>query len=254
MSQSPGPSLPDDRLCLVDVGGAGGVQDKWLPLADRVMPVLFEPNPEEAARLRDTIARQFASSLVVESALANTVGRRSLNITRYWGCTSMRRPDPAVLSNYRIAPLFEVARTVEVDCTRYDLLHAAGLVPAPDAIKVDVQGFEYEVLLGFGGLLQGCLGIEIETHLYPIYQGQKLLGDMVAFLADFGFVLRGLRPVPSFDGDVVEANAWFTPDIGRWRGLGPAEQAKFSLICETWGLLDYRRIDPAAPHWAIGAP
>ena len=254
MSQSPAPMLPDGRLCLVDVGGAGGVQDKWLQAADRVMPVLFEPNPEEAARLRDSIAGQFGASLVIESALANTVGRRSLNITRYWGCTSMRRPDPAVLSNYRIAPLFEVARTVEVDCTRYDVLHAAGLVPAPDAIKVDVQGFEYEVLLGFGGLLQNCLGIEIETHLYPIYQGQKLLGDMVAFLADFGFVLRRLQPVPSFDGDVVEADAWFTPDIGRWRGLDLAAQAKFSLICETWGLVDYNRIDPTAPHWAIGTP
>ena len=254
MPQSPEPMPPDDRLCLVDVGGAGGVQDKWLRVADRVMPVLFEPNPEEAARLRETIAGQFDQGLVVESALANTVGRRSLNVTRFWGCTSMRRPDPEVLSPYRIAPLFEMARSVEVDCTRYDLLHAAGRVPAPDVIKIDVQGFEYEVLLGFGGLLQNCLGIEIETHLYPIYRGQKLLGDMVAFLADFGFVLRALRPVASFDGDVVEADAWFTPGIARWRAMSPAEQAKSSLFCDTCDLLDYRRIDPAEPHWIVAPP
>ena len=68
-----------------------------------------------------------------------------------------------------------------------------------------------------------------------------LLGDMVAFLADFGFVLRALRPVHSFDGDVVEADAWFTPDITRWRAMSPAQQAKSSLICETCDLLDYRQ-------------
>lgn len=79
------------------------------------------------------------------------------------------------------------------------------------------------MLQGFGELLQTCLGIELETHVYPIYQGQKLLHHLIAFLSDYGFVLRKLtpllnmgapdRPVLSLDGDFVEFDAWFTKNI-----------------------------------------
>lgn len=233
---------PKDRLRLVDVGGAGGLQPKWQPYADRIFPILFEPNPDQASKLRE----EFGAGLVMETALANDIGRRQLNIASYWGCNSLRLPNPDVLSKYRIAFGFDVQSATEVSCTRYDALFHAGRVPAPDAIKVDVQGFEYEVLQGFGGLLQSCLGIELEAHLYPIYQGQKLLHDLVAFLSDFGFVLRAMAPVAHFDGDVVEVDAWFTKNINVWRGLGEDEKRKFSLLCQAWDLIDYDRVDPKA--------
>lgn len=239
---------PSDKLCLVDVGGAGGVQEKWRIRADQVSPILFEPNPVEAAKLRDSLKADFAHSLVVESGLSHIAGTQQLNITQYWGCTSLRRPNREVLSRYRIAPLFEVVATTPVACTRYDALYYAGQVPAPDVIKIDVQGFEYEVLQGFGSLLQTSLGIELEAHLYPIYQGQKLLHHLVSLLADFGFVVRKLSPVPNFDGDVVELDVWFTKNILDWRQLGPPQAEKFRIICETWDLVEYGRVNPSDPH------
>ena len=245
---------PEEKLRLVDVGGAGGLQAKWINVADRVVPILFEPNPAEAASLRSKIAAQFGGGSVLETGLSNTVGTRGLNIAAYWGCTSLRQPNPDILSGYRIGPAFNIIRTEPVACTRYDVLYHDGLAPAPDAIKIDVQGYEYKVLQGFGGLLQNCLGIELETHVYPIYRDQKLLHHIIAFLADFSFVLRRLHPVPSFDGNVVELDAWFTKDIQTWRTLGPVEKAKFSLICETWDLVGYHRIDPHAPHTQIAPP
>lgn len=242
-----------DQIRLVDVGGAGGVQDKWLASASQIVPILFEPNPAEAVKLREIVAAQFTSGLVVERALSNVAGPMTLNVTRHWGCTSMRQPNPDVLSKYRIAPLFDVVNTHVVECTRYDTLHRAGLVPAPDVIKIDVQGFEYEVLLGFGGLLQTCFGIELETHVYPIYRNQKLLGDMIEFLGSFGFALRSLASIPSFDGDVVELDACFTQRIDRWRLLSASDKRKFSLISRTWNIVDYSRVDPDDHHQAIGS-
>ncbi len=239
---------PEHMLRLVDVGGAGGVQPRWGAYADRIIPVAFEPNPAEAAKLRDTLKHTFASALVIEAALSNVVGTHDLNITRFWGCTSLRKPNWDILSKYRIAPAFEVTSTSSVACTRYDALQWAGEVPPPDAIKIDVQGFEYEVLQGFGGLLQTCLGIELETHVYPIYHDQKLLHHLMGLLSDFGFVLRKLTQVSSFDGDVVELDAWFTKDIHAWRRFDPGQQEKFTLICKAWDLIDYARINPAAPH------
>ena len=242
---------PAHILRFVDVGGAGGVQPEWLPYADRILPVMFEPNPQEATKLREELKKAFRSGLVLETGLSNMMGSRNLNLTRYWGCVSLRKPNPDILRKYRVGRLFEVVDAVAVECSRYDALYYKGMVPAPDAIKIDVQGFEYEVLQGFGGLLQHCLGIALEAHIYPIYKDQKLLHDLVGFLADFGFVLRRLSPVSNFDGDVVEVDAYFSKDIEAWRDLDPFGKAKFRLICDAWNLIDYSRIDPAAPHTQI---
>ena len=118
-------------------------------------------------------------------------------------------------------------------------------MPAPDAVKIDVQGYEHEVLQGFGGLLQGCLGIELETHVYPVYQDQKLLGDLIALLEPYGFVLRRLSPVPSFDGDVVELDAWFTQEH---RSLAAAGRGGARQVPHDLRRLGPHRLQPHRPR------
>lgn len=229
-------AVPDEeRLRLVDVGGAGGLQVKWALHADRIAPVLFEPNPAEAAGLRETIGRM-PGGRVLEYGLAHVEGRRTLHITEHPGCTSLLRPNDEFLRRYAIAPSFRIRQTEEVECVRYDRLHAQGDAPAPDVIKIDVQGFEYKVLLGFGSLLETCLGIELESHFYPIYRDQKLLHDLVGLLENFGLVLRKLEPVPHFDGDLVEVDAFFTRSRPSMQALGASERRKFDLMCRVWEL------------------
>ncbi len=224
---------------LVDVGGAGGVQPKWLPFADRLFPVLFEPNPAEASKLRGLLADTFPDSLILETGLAETTGPQTLNLTQHFGCTSLLKPNHEFLAKYRIARHFRVKGTLEVACTRFDELHRQGAVPAPDAIKIDVQGYEYQVLRGFGDLLHGCIGIELETHVYPIYHGQKLLHEMIEFLAGFGFSVRRMHPKGNFDGDVVEIDVFFTKGMQAWAGFTPTQRTKFEVICRAWNLVDY---------------
>jgi len=226
-------------LVLVDVGGAGGVQPKWLPFADRLCPVLFEPNPAEASKLRGILAGTFPHSLILETGLAETTGPQTLNLTRHFGCTSLLKPNQEFLAKYRIARHFRVIGTLEVACTRFDELYAQGEVPAPDAIKVDVQGYEYQVLRGFGDLLHRCIGIELETHVYPIYHGQKLLHEIIEFLAGFGFSLRRMHPKGNFDGDVVEIDVFFTKGMHAWAEFTPAQRTKYEMICQAWNLVDY---------------
>jgi FkbM family methyltransferase len=244
----PNATTPSSRLTIVDVGGSGGLQPKWLRVAESIEPVLFEPNKPEAEALRAKMAETFPSATVIETGLSNISGTRELNIARYWGCTSLLQPNSTILKGYRIGRAFDVVKTASIECARYDTLYNDGLVPAPEMIKVDVQGFEYQVLQGFGGLLDGCLAIEMETHLYPIYRDQKLLHHMIDFLLDFGFVLRRISPVGNFDGDVVELDVWFTKNRAAWTEFDIAAKTKFSLICNVCGLTDYSRIDPNAAH------
>jgi FkbM family methyltransferase len=226
------------RLTLVDVGGQQGLPLPWMLRADRITPVVFEPLPEEAEQLRATLGR-IPGGQVVERALADASGTRTLYVTAASSCSSLREPNDELLREYTIAPRLRVVRQLEVDCVRYDQLFAQGVVPQPDVIKIDVQGCEYEALQGFGDLLHSCLGVELEAHLYPVYKGQKLLGDLVALLAGYGLVLRQVRSTGNFDGDCVEVDAFFTQRRDTVAALPDMSKKKFTMLCDAWELPSY---------------
>jgi FkbM family methyltransferase len=222
-------------LTLVDIGASGGIQKKWQRHRRRIRPILFEPNPEEAARLRPSLPT-FAGAQVVEHGLAAAPGKYTLNVAHWPGCTSLREADPTVLAGYKIAPLYAVEKRVTIECVRFDELHRAGEVPAPDVIKVDVEGYEHEVLSGFGELLHNVLGIESEAWFYPVFKGQKLLHDLVSMLAQFGLYLRRIEPVEGFEGDLVCVNAYFTRGKAGQPNLTDEQKPKYALLRRVWGL------------------
>jgi FkbM family methyltransferase len=222
-------------LILVDIGASGGMQRKWRRHNRHIRPVLFEPNPEEAARLRPEMAH-FTDASIVEHGLAAANGTYTLNVAHWPGCTSLLTADPAVLEGYKIAPLYATVKQVAVECVRFDDLHRSGQVPAPDVIKVDVEGYEHEVLSGFGDLLHGVIGIEAEAWFYPVFKDQKLLHDIVALLARFNLHLRRIEPVEGFEGDLVCVNAYFTRGKAGQPQLTEDQQRKFALLQRVWGL------------------
>lgn len=219
----------ENALRLIDVGAAGGLQEKWLPWLDQLDVTLIEPSPTEAIRLRNL----FPGFRVIEAGLFDKGGAHELKMTAFAECSSILEPNMEELAKYRAAPLFEIVGRTQIACDRYDALYSNGIVPLPDVIKVDVQGAEYQVLQGFGDLLTECIGIEIECHLYEIYKGQMLLGGIVEYLAQFGLRLRHMEPQYSFDADLVEVNAIFTKS----RAALSSDQAhKLDLIEKVWKL------------------
>ena len=231
----------ENLLCLVDVGALGGLQSKWLPYVDKMFPVLFEPNRAQA-RIIEKHAAAYPRSLIIQKALAHVSGPRELFVTQNPNCVSLLEPNFDLLRGYGIKVHFDVVGREIIECERYDKLFVEGVAPAPDAIKIDAQGFEYEVLLGFGELLHHCLGIEVEAHFYPLYRGQRLLDEIIDLLAAFDFVLRRIdvNKLDNFDGDVVEVDAYFTKGRRLIASLPEQRQSKFHLISEVWGLQAYR--------------
>ena len=226
--------LPES-LVLVDVGASKGLQPKWQRYRRSLIPVLFEPNPDEAAALRATLSG-YAHCHVLDQGLSDRAGPHRLNIARYFGCSSMLAPNAAFLQDYAIAGLYDPVRSVEVDCCRYDTLVAEGKAPIPDVIKVDIEGFESRALAGFGDLLSNVLGVETEAWFYQAFEGQALLHDLVALLGAHGMRLRRLEQVPGFEGDLVCVNAFFTITRSRCSALSAAQRAKFELMSRVWGL------------------
>ncbi len=209
------PELSDlDRFTIVDVGAAGGLQPHWENLlasnaSDQFDVYLIEPGQRQANDLRIDYFH-YANVKVLELALGRQESRSPIYLTRFPDCTSARRPNREVLEQYAVRSCFDVVGEEMVSFVPYKALVERGVAAAPDFLKLDVQGLEYEVLEGCGDLLYGCTGIELEAHYYPLYEGERLFGEIIGLLNGFGFRLRRATPQNSFDGDVVEVNAVFT--------------------------------------------
>ena len=61
--------------------------------------------------------------------------------------------------------------------------------PAPDFLKLDVQGYELEILRGAPKTLAGATAVLMEASLMPVNSGCPLIGEVMAFMSAAGFRL-----------------------------------------------------------------
>ena len=54
-------------------------------------------------------------------------------------------------------------------------------------LKIDVQGFEYEVLRGMTNLSPKIRWIYVEASFVELYKGQKLYADVARLLGEMGY-------------------------------------------------------------------
>ena len=78
-------------------------------------------------------------------------------------------------------------------------------------LKLDVQGFEMEILRGAKDSLDGVTGVQAELSLVPLYEGAPLYYEVVEFLASEGFRLAGFVPVfeDSDTGEMLQIDGIF---------------------------------------------
>jgi hypothetical protein len=79
-------------------------------------------------------------------------------------------------------------------------------------LKIDVQGFEQEVLKGAQSIIKKAKGIEMEISIVPLYENQNwLLPQVLDFMAQNGFELTSI--IPAFTnnetGVVLQCNGIF---------------------------------------------
>jgi FkbM family methyltransferase len=61
-------------------------------------------------------------------------------------------------------------------------------------IKIDVQGYEWQVLKGAQKLIDELKGIQIELSLLPLYEGQKLYKEIMEYIYSRHFNLYMIYP------------------------------------------------------------
>jgi FkbM family methyltransferase len=163
--------------CVWDVGAnVGAYTRQFLELVGPAGHVIaFEPIPENAIVLRSLAPEPQLT--VVEAALADHDGMTSFVIS---GKTSRG-----------ISHIGESPDGLNVRVARGDSIFEEGILK-PDVIKIDVEGFEGDVLNGLPNVLKGTRCLVIEVHFAAMSrrgmpnESMRILG----LLRDQGFTTR----------------------------------------------------------------
>lgn len=90
---------------------------------------------------------------------------------------------------------------IEVETMRMDSFIKKHNVNSIDLLKLDVEGANYEVLLGFGAALNKVKAIHVEAENTPVWKGQYLYKDISKLLSDNGFELVSFELKDSIQSD-----------------------------------------------------
>jgi hypothetical protein len=107
-----------------------------------------------------------------------------------------------------------------VPVARLDELLDPAELAGPCLMKIDVQGFEAEVLRGAAGLLPAVDDVLVECSFVELYEGQPLADDLIAWMRDEGYRLRGFYSLMTDDaGSCLQADLLFSrPQAGETAG------------------------------------
>jgi FkbM family methyltransferase len=159
----------------------GAYRGGWTRLAAEVFPnaqfVLFEASRDHTADLAASGRRHLIAALGEADG-----GARAFHVPRQGDVTG------ASLYVENTAHYGEQNLQVrEVATVRLDTLVARERLPAPDLIKIDVQGAELEVLAGAAESLRAAAALIVEVSLVDYNKGGPLAAQVIAAIDRLGF-------------------------------------------------------------------
>lgn len=168
----------------------------------------FEPLPAPRQRLKAVVgAVALGRAQVFDCALGAVEGEAVIHVASREDSSSLL---PLAAEQKR---LFDMTAAGEMTIAVRRLDEMAELAAIQNALlKIDVQGFELEVLKGAAGRLGAFDAIYVEMSYVELYEGQALADEVTAFLSAAGFALRStfndhIDPA----GRRVQADALFVP-------------------------------------------
>lgn len=196
---------------VIDVGA--NVGQFGIAVSGRLRPsrvICFEPNPEAAAQLRQNVLTKPEIS-VRAIGIGAKPGILSLRVNSHSHSSSFL---PLTDEHRTAFPFATEMERVEVKVSTLDLEFPTLSELSMALLKIDVQGFEREVLAGAEKVLSAVRWVVMEVSFDPLYEGEWIFDEAQRFMDTRGF--RFVRPVAFLTdgrhGRIVQMDALFMAD------------------------------------------
>jgi FkbM family methyltransferase len=206
-----------DCRTVVDIGANRG---QFALVARQCQPqarvISFEPLPAAAAKFRAVFADDDRVTLH-EVAIGPVPRDAIIHISQRDDSSSLF---PITSTQAALFPGTEEAATATVRVAPLREFIPAADVRPPALLKLDVQGYELEALRGCEDMLGQFAYVYAECSFIELYAGQALADEVIAWLRERGFRLRGVHNM-DYDrgGRAIQADLLFSicPMIARQR-------------------------------------
>jgi len=177
-------TLALDGLTVYDIGAFEGLLSMFFARRARQV-VAYEPNPENCTRLMENLRLNRLENVVVRKL---GLGREVRNLEMVWD-PSM--PGGASLETQVADQLrrgVPSVRTHTISISTLDRDRGEAGLPAPDLIKIDIEGWELEALCGARQtLLASRPALFLEMHGETLREKKQKVAAIVEFLNDAGY-------------------------------------------------------------------
>lgn len=238
----------EDDLVVVDVGARWGVAPVWDRLGSHCLAIGFEPDLEECERLialnRSNPRRRF-----VPVGLGAQTGMATLYLTKnHQGC-SLYPPSRHAVAHHPGLVDGALDATTIIEVMALDEWCASEGIARVDAIKLDTQGSELDVLRGGEETLRSIRLVDVEVQFNELYEGIPLFADVDQYLRQQGFVLWKLRDFAHY-GQYNVRKDWRTINGAYYDDVVAAFPSGAGQLF--WANAIYVKQDVAYPEAALG--
>ncbi|MFN3691171.1 MAG: FkbM family methyltransferase, partial [Fimbriimonadales bacterium] len=169
--------------------------------------VAFEPTPPTAKRLIENLrVNRLQNVRVYELALGNSAGHAEISYAPEASGIATLRQDMAqsYQKEYRM-------QTFTVEVVPLDMLVERERLPLPNFIKIDVEGFEYQVLQGAQRLIERAHpALFLELHGASAEERAITWRQIYDFLSQYGYAITAVNgETITADNLLNHGNLWY---------------------------------------------
>ena len=198
---------------ILDVGANVGQFAKSVSAAGWKGKILsFEPLAAAHAQLLAASANNPQWTIAGRGALGATAGTAEINVAGNSQSSSLL---PMLNRHSQAAPTSAYVATEAVPVTPLDKAIANLDTNEVFLLKMDVQGFESEVLRGAKETFCRTPIIYSEMSLQPLYSGEKLFTDLASEIIELGYRCIGIQPgyVDPSNLEMLQVDATFLRNV-----------------------------------------
>ena len=186
--------LDNNKIDLVlDVGANKGQYVSFLRSCGYSGKIIsFEPLADVHSQLLKISQKDSLWQIAPRMALGNSNQETQINVAANSQSSSLL---PMLDSHLSASPGSEYIGSEKILLNRLDHVidNFVNIKEQTTFLKIDVQGYEKQVLEGAQGILSDIKGIQLELSLVNLYEGEPLLKDMLHHLENMGYSLQWLK-------------------------------------------------------------